>query len=200
MKRIGMFGGTFNPPHNAHHRLALEAVRACALDEVIIMPTFMPPHKDSESLLSGDARMELCRRTFTESCFSFSDYELKKGGKSYTVETMRYLNSLYPDDKLFLIVGSDMLLSFDRWYCWREILSLSSLIVLSRDDSISVQSLTQYAKERLHLDESDVYILDCQPQILSSTAIRSMLQNGEDVSECLSDAALQLILEKGYYL
>ncbi len=199
MKRIGVFGGTFNPPHVAHHRLALEAVRQCALDEVIIMPTFLPPHKQSEMLLPGEARMDLCRLTFTENIFSFSDYELNKGGKSYTVETLRHLKTHYLDDRLFLIVGSDMLLSFDRWYCWQEILSLCTLIVLSRESSVSVEALTAFAKERLRLSDGDFYVLQSLPQELSSTLIRSMLHNGEDVSSCLSAGALRLISEKGYY-
>lgn len=199
MRRIGVFGGTFNPPHTAHHRLALEAVRECALDEVFIMPTFLPPHKDADALLPGEDRMELCRRTFTEPCFSFSDYELSKGGRSYTVETLRYLKALYPDDSFYLIIGSDMLLSFDQWYCWQEILSLCSLIVLSRETSISEEELLTYAKERLQLSETDIHVLHCMPQTLSSTAIRTMLRNGEDVSGLLSEDALRLIREKGFY-
>ena len=200
MRRIGVFGGTFNPPHVAHYRLALEAVRECALDEVIIMPTFLPPHKQTELLLPGEVRMELCKLTFTDRCFSFSDYELNQGGKSYTVKTLRHLKALYPGDRLFLIIGSDMLLSFDRWFRWQEILSLCTLIVLSRESSVSTNALTAFAKDRLQLSEGGFYILQCPPQELSSTQIRAMLHNGEDVSSFLIDDALQLILEKGYYL
>lgn len=199
MSRIGLFGGTFNPPHNAHHRLALEATQACALDKVIIMPTYLPPHKSATELLSGRDRLELCRRTFTEDCFSFSDYELNKGGKSYTVETLRHLKAQLPEDEFFLIVGSDMLLSFDRWYCWQEILTLCSLIVLSREEDISRQDLMDYAENTLHLAPEEFHVLTCPPQTLSSTQIRTMLQNGEDVSPFLSESALRLIKEKGYY-
>ena len=199
MRRIGIFGGTFNPPHVAHHRLALEAVRECALDEVIIMPTFLPPHKDADSLLPGEARLELCRCTFTEPCFSFSDYELNKGGRSYTVETLRHLKALYPDDLLFFIIGSDMLLSFDQWYCWNEILSMCSLIVLSRETSVSVEEMLAFAKDKRHLSETEIHVLHCLPQTLSSTAIRIMLRNGEDVSGLLTEDTLRLIREKGYY-
>ena len=199
MRRIGLFGGTFNPPHLAHRRLALEAVHACALDEVIIMPTFLPPHKEPSSLLSGDARMELCRCTFQESCFSFSDFELKKGGKSYTVETLRHLKTVYPSDRLFLIIGSDMLLTFDRWYCWKEILLLSTLIVLSREPSITEEMLCTYAHDALGLKDHEFHVLHCEPQTMSSTFIRTLLQNDEDASAFLTEDAHQLILEKGYY-
>lgn len=199
MSRIGLFGGTFNPPHLAHLRLATLAAEQYSLDEIIIMPTFLPPHKQASQLLSGEERMELCKCTFTSSVFSFSDFELKKGGKSYTVETLRHLKKSNPGDTLFLIVGSDMLLSFDRWYCWQEILQLSRLIVLSREDEITQSELSAYAERVLHLNRNEYDVLNCAPQTLSSTIIREKLQRGEDVSSFLTPKAYQRILEKGYY-
>ena len=199
MSRIGLFGGTFNPPHLAHLRLATLAAEQCSLDEIIIMPTFLPPHKQASQLLSGEERMELCKYTFTSSVFSFSDFELKKGGKSYTVETLRHLKGTNPGDTLFLIIGSDMLLSFDRWFCWQEILQLSRLIVLSREDEITQSELSAYAERVLHLNEEEYDVLNCAPQMLSSTEIREKLQRGEDVSSFLTPKAYQRILEKGYY-
>ena len=199
MKRVGLFGGTFNPPHLAHLRLATLAAEQCALDEIIIMPTFLPPHKQALQLLSGEERMELCRRTFTSSVFTFSDFELKKGGKSYTVETLRHLKETNPGDELFLIIGSDMLLSFDRWYCWQEILQLCRLIVLSREDEITQGELSAFAENVLQLDPNAYDVLNCAPQTLSSTMIREKLQRGEDVSSYLTPKAYQRIIEKGYY-
>ena len=199
MKRVGIFGGTFNPPHEAHHRLAMEAVRSCALDEVIVVPTFLPPHKQTKTLLPGEARLELCKFTFTEPIFSFSDFELNKGGKSYTVETLRHFKAERPDELLFLILGSDMLLSFDRWYCWQEILSLCSLIVLTREHDITNEKLASYAREVLHLRNNAYHILQSPAQELSSTEIRALLRQGADVSRFLAQRAYQRILEKGYY-
>ena len=200
MRRIGVFGGTFNPPHIGHLRLAEAALDQASLDMVLIMPANIPPHKAAPDLLVAADRLALCRRTFADPRFVISDLELRRTGKSYTVDTMRSLKAAYPDDQLFLIIGSDMLLSFDRWYLAREILSLCTLLVLSREDEISPQTLRDYANDTLLLTEGEGYrILELRPMELSSTFIREAIKNGCDVSEYLTDAADAYIKEKGLY-
>jgi nicotinate-nucleotide adenylyltransferase len=200
MRRIGLFGGTFNPPHVGHLRLATVAADAAALDMVILMPANVPPHKQAPDLASGEDRLALCRATFRDPRFIVSDMELRRKGKSYTVDTLRALQDCYPADRLFLIIGSDMLLSFDRWFCWQEILSLCSLLVLSREPSITPAMLRAYAVDTLGLTEEDFRILETEPLELSSTAIRAAIAAGEDASAALTDAAYAYIREKGLYL
>ena len=201
MRRIGLFGGTFNPPHLGHLRLAELAADEADLDLVIIMPASVPPHKVAPGLASGEDRMALCRRTFCDSRFVVSDMELRRDGKSYTVETVRTLQACYPGDRLFLIIGSDMLLSFDQWYRYDEILSLCSLLVLSREADISPEMLRDYAAERLKLQEGEGFqILETEPLELSSTMVRDRISKGEDVSDLLAADAYAYIKEKGLYL
>ena len=201
MKRIGLFGGTFNPPHLGHLHLATQALRQAKLDEIIIMPSYIPPHKAAEDLISGSVRLTLCGLTFADTRFRISDLELRRGGKSYTVDTLHTLRDHYPHDELYLIIGSDMLLSFDRWYQYEEILSLCSLLVLSRESEISPDTLRQYAVHTLSLTEGIGFsILETAPIVLSSTQIRSAIAAGEDVSTMLTDEAYDYIKEKGLYL
>lgn len=201
MRRIGLFGGTFNPPHVGHLRLASLAADAAQLDMVIIMPASVPPHKEAPGLATGEDRIALCRRTFTDPRFIVSDMELRRAGKSYTVETLRALHDCYPKDKLYLIIGSDMLLSFDRWFCWEEILSLCSLLVLSRENDLSPQMLRDYASQTLGLTEDEGFrILETAPLELSSTMIRERITKGEDAAAFLTPQAYAYIKEKGLYL
>lgn len=195
-----MFGGTFNPPHIGHLRLARAAKAQVQLDMVLIMPASIPPHKEAPDLVDSADRLALCRRTFTDPGFVISDLELHRTGKSYTVDTIRALKECYPDDQLFLIIGSDMLLSFDRWYQAAEILSLCSLLVLSREDDISPQVLRAYANETLGLTEGVGYhVLTLEPMVLSSTEIRNTLKTGGDASAFLTEQACAYIKEKGLY-
>lgn len=133
--RLGIFGGTFNPPHNGHVRLARAAMRELRLDKLLIIPSCVPPHKIAAKLASGEDRLEMCRIAFGgDPKVEVSSMELDRKGRSYTVDTLRELKAAYPDSELFFIVGSDMLESFDSWYMWKEILSLSVLCAASREE------------------------------------------------------------------
>ena len=156
--RIGIFGGTFNPPHKGHKRMALEMMRAASLDKILIIPTFTPPHKTAPELAGTEDRMKMCELLFSEDCFEVSGIEIRREGKSYTVDTVSELKKLYPDDELFLIIGSDMLLTFHEWRKPFEILSMVTLCVATRENEIAPEVLSAYAKETLKLSEGD-YIL-----------------------------------------
>ena len=101
MSRIGVFGGTFNPPHLGHLRLAQAAKAQCALDTVLIMPANIPPHKQAHDLVAGDDRLALCRLTFADEGFVVSDLELRRTGKSISPETLR----MYANETLGLTEG-----------------------------------------------------------------------------------------------
>ena len=127
--KIGVFGGTFNPVHLGHLNCLKSVAEQAGLDKMIVMPDRIPPHKQAEDLASSEDRLNMCRLAFADiPCVEISDWELKQEGKSYSVITLRHLKEIYPHDKLFFIMGSDMLLSFEEWYQYKEILSLSALI------------------------------------------------------------------------
>ncbi len=187
--RIGIFGGTFNPPHCGHKNLALELRDKARLDRIIIIPTFTPPHKEGKELASGEHRINMCRMMFSEDFFDVSDIEIKRQGKSYTYDTVTQLKEKYPDDELFLIIGSDMLLSFHKWYRYEDILSVVTLCVATRQDSISYGDLTSYAEKTLGLtdDSEDIIIADIEPCVCSSTDVRKQLSLGLDARFMVGD-------------
>ena len=135
--RIAVFGGTFNPPHLGHMAAAEACIEALSLDRLILMPTRVPPHKD---LPAGSAtpeqRLEMCRIAAVQipRC-EVSDLELRREGLSYTADTVEELAAHYPGDTLWLVMGTDMLLSFDRWREPERILRYARLAVAARDEN-----------------------------------------------------------------
>lgn len=201
MSNIGFFGGTFNPPHLAHKRLALQMKEEAHLDKILVVPTFVPPHKAAPSLAPGEDRLKMCRLLFDEDCFCFSDMELKRQGKSYSIDTLTELKKLYPDDKLFMIIGSDMLLSFHQWYRYRDILALVTLCTASRDGKEGTQKLAAYALDVLGLDaeKGEIIISELPPIVLSSTQIRALLADGYSAEEVLGEDVSDYIKMRGLY-
>lgn len=190
--KIGVFGGTFNPPHNGHVRLAKAAADELKLDKLLVIPSCIPPHKIAAKLADGQERLEMCRLAFgCDPRFEVSPMELERGSRSYTVETLRELKALYPDSELYFIVGSDMLESFDKWYLWQEILSLSVLCAASREEGYN-PDLSRFGKlaERIK-------IITLDPLEVSSTQIRNSA--GEVSSELLDPKVAAYIREHGLY-
>ena len=190
--KIGVFGGTFNPPHNGHVRLAKAAADELKLDKLLVIPSCIPPHKIAAKLADGQERLEMCRLAFgCDPRFEVSPMELERGSRSYTVETLRELKALYPDSELYFIVGSDMLESFDIWDLWQEILSLSVLCAASRDEGYS-PDLSRFGKlaERIK-------IITLDPLEVSSTQIRNSA--GEVSPELLDPKVAAYIREHGLY-
>lgn len=174
MERIGIYGGTFNPPHVGHIRGAEYAIRALQLQKLLLIPSCVAPHKDipvgsptpaqrAEMLnLAKGERMEVC------------EIELNRGGTSYTYETVEALAEQYPDKELVLIIGTDMFLSFLTWKQPQRILDKVSLGVLYRGDR---NELAQIADQKKALEEQGtvVYLIENPVTAISSTQLRRML-------------------------
>lgn len=201
--RIGIFGGTFNPPHKGHKKLALEIKEKADLDRIIIIPTFTPPHKEGKDLASGEHRIKMCEIMFTEDFFTVSDMEIKRQGKSFTYDTLLELKKTFPNDELFLIIGSDMLLSFHTWFRYDDILSMVTLCVATREDKVDYDELLAYSKNVLELGESEIIIADIEPYECSSTDVRKQLSLGLDAAfmtgrEIYNYVRLNLLYESLY--
>ncbi len=131
--RIGIFGGTFNPPHLGHMLLAQAAAEGANLDRLIFMPCAVPPHKAGMKIPDGEHRYNMVKLAIQGNPrFELSDMELEAGGKSYTVKTLESLEILYPDDLLCLIVGADSLCDMEQWFCPGEIFKRAEIIVAHR--------------------------------------------------------------------
>ncbi len=132
MKKIGILGGTFNPLHNGHMYMAYESKEVLGLDEIILMPNFIPPHKDANERDPSDA-LEMLERVFSaRKGFKISTYELDKKGYSYTYETLAYFTKNFPDDEFYFIIGEDSYVNFSTWKNPKTILEMVTLVVLHR--------------------------------------------------------------------
>jgi nicotinate-nucleotide adenylyltransferase len=132
--RIGILGGTFNPPHLGHLICAQEAYLQLGLDRVTLIPARVPPHKPVEDEPGAEHRLELCRLAVRgdEDRFEVSDLEIARDGPSYTVDTLEELHSSAPDHELFLIVGGDIAAGLPNWHEPERVLSLATLAVAKR--------------------------------------------------------------------
>ena len=133
--KIGVFGGTFNPIHQGHLSLATQFADRLGLDRVLLIPTAIPPDKSAQDLAPAEHRLNLCRLAAkTDPRFVPCDLELRREGPSYTVMTLRELRNAYPkEDEFFLLMGSDMFLTFESWYMAGEIALLCTLCGGARD-------------------------------------------------------------------
>lgn len=197
MSRIALFGGSFNPIHNGHLHLAQTVYEQCGLDRMLLMPSGTAPHKSSAAYAPAADRLAMCRLAAEPyPWLEVSDYELTKPGKSYTVETLRYLHSRFPEDALFLLTGSDMLLSFDSWYCWQEILTLAGLLCVSRGTE-SEDVLRQKAAELSPYGQ--VTVVHTKPLPMSSSQIRHKIELCRKFSCYLPENVVQYIMLHGLY-
>ena len=143
--KIGIFGGTFNPPHKGHVRLVEDFTKRLDLDKVFIIPDKRPVHKTWEDLIIDDMRYDMCCLAFKEPQYEVSRMEIDRYSDSYTVYTLMTLKEKYPDDDFYLIIGSDMFLMFHKWYKHQIIMDNCTLCVASRCDEESIYALRSYA-------------------------------------------------------
>lgn len=194
---IGVFGGAFNPVHNGHMHLAEVYFKRLQLDKLIFIPTAKPPHKTDEHLVSGDDRVNMLRLATENKPYEISTLEFERDGKSYTYDTLLELKKLYPNDRLFLIIGADQFFYFDKWYRYKDILSMAVLCTSAREDESEKKALKAHAEK---LGITDRFYLSSAPVLtVSSSEIRDKISQGKDVSSLLPKKVLNYILEKGLY-
>ena len=202
--KIGIFGGTFNPPHNGHVRLVTDFADRLGLDKVFIVPCKRPVHKTWDDLIMDDMRYDMCALAFTDKRFEVSRIEIDRYSDSFTVYTLMQLKEQYPDDEFYLIIGSDMFLCFHKWYKHRIIMDNCTLCVASRDDEDSIYALRSYAfsQFRIYIKEIEgrgIIISPMKPFKASSSEIRSIIKSGNDASEFLTAEVYDYIKKRGLY-
>lgn len=198
--KIGIFGGTFNPPHLAHLNIANDFLERLNLDKVVVIPTFQPPHKQAKCLADSEDRIEMCKLLFDDEKFFVSDIEVERQGKSYTYDTLCQMEELYKDSKFYLIIGSDMLLSFHLWYRYENILKKATLCVLTREKDIDNHHMKRYAREVLSLGENEIIFSSLPAYEMSSTQVRDALFAGENPIEYVGEKVSAYIEKKGLYM
>ncbi len=196
--KIGIYGGTFNPPHAGHIKAAGDAVKALAFDKLLVIPTATPPHKDLPAgTATAEQRLEMARLAFgkvdkAEVC----DIELSRGGRSYTVDTVMALREKYPEDELWLIMGGDMFFSLESWYRFDVLLSEVGFAVADRADES--EKLRNYVEFMRHEWAATVEFIPERPVEVSSTELRQRLENAEG-RELLSPEVYDYIVKNRLY-
>ncbi len=202
--KIGLYGGTFSPPHNGHRMIAEEFVRQCELDLLLIMPASVPPHKAIKSDDDPEMRLEMARLAFSDVQNAVvSRLELDRVGKSYTFDTLTALNALYgldpSENRISMLCGTDMFLTLDKWYRGEEIFGLADIVYAPRGDAGESEKLAEKAGFYESAYGAHVKKLDIVPYPISSSEIREMLTSEKDVREHISENVLALIRKKGLY-
>ncbi|GIP55415.1 MULTISPECIES: nicotinate-nucleotide adenylyltransferase [Paenibacillus] len=193
MKRIGIMGGAFDPIHLGH-LLAAEAAREQhALEEVWFMPSHIPPHKHQAGV-SGEQRLAMVEAaTHSHPAFKPLDIELRRGGVSYTVDTIKALRKQHPELELFFIIGADMVNYLPKWEGIEELTGMLTFIGLQRPGSfLELDALPPYIQESVLL--ADMPLVD-----ISSSLIRKRIANGLSVRYMVPEAVYEYIVRSGLY-
>jgi nicotinate-nucleotide adenylyltransferase len=195
--RVGILGGTFNPPHIGHLASARAALEQLQLGRVVLVPARVPPHKAVECEPGPEHRFEMCRLTAAAGeRIEVSRVELDREGPSYTVDTLRWLHEKALDDELTLIVGSDMAVDLPRWRDPEEILRLASLAVAARAGAERETVRRSLAVLR---GAERVAFLDMQEVDVSSSLVRERVARGLEIKGLVADGVAEYIEDHGLY-
>ncbi len=197
---IGIYGGTFNPPHMGHIRAARAFLDACALDVLYILPTAVPPHKEAMAGDDPEKRLAMCRLAFAglDERTVVSDYEQTRGGKSYTVLTLEHFRA--QSENLFLLCGTDMFLTLDTWFRGDDILRMANICCLAReDDPAASAKIAEKARSYRERFGTHIILPSFTPLPISSTAVRAMAKEGQPLDGVVSASVLAYMKEHKLY-
>jgi nicotinate-nucleotide adenylyltransferase len=221
--RFGLFGGTFNPVHLGHLRAALEVKEGFELEEIILIPAALPPHKLPLELVDAADRLHMLNLALKDAAsgLSVSDVELKRSGPSYTIDTVKHFKSALPEkSQIYLVIGLDAFLEIDSWKSYEALLELVPIIVMNRpttdgrlnsggwelmDDYLKSGISGDYKFSELHSSyraggRKPIYIFEVTALDISSTRIRSLIKEGRSIKYLVPPKAAEFINSRGLYL
>ena len=206
-KAIGIFGGTFDPVHHGHLRSALEVAQQLELDQIRLIPSASPPHREQPRATAQQRLMMLHLAIKNSSQFVVDDRELHRDGLSYTVDTLLSLREEFVENPLYLIVGTDAFSALQTWHNWRQLIKLSHIVVVSRPgEDLSLPESLEFWYQRHLATEADrdliagkIWPVTVTQLAISATAIRESIANNESPEFLLPDAVLRLIEQTGLY-
>lgn len=211
--KIGLMGGTFNPIHSAHLRIAEEARELCGLDRIFFIPAADPPHKPLAGETPFSRRCEMVRLAVADNpAFELSDIEGHRAGKSYSIDTLTVFKEKFPGASLFFIIGSDSFLEIGSWHRYADIFQVCSLIVVERPGFPAVRqietlpvaiqsdfSYTPAAQSVRHVSGQSVFFLRGCPLEISSTTIRHLIAAGRSITYLVPLAVESYIKDQRIY-
>jgi nicotinate-nucleotide adenylyltransferase len=195
--RTGILGGTFNPPHLGHLVAAQEAYRELDLDQVMLIPAGIPPHKPVDDEPGPQHRLELCRLAVgDDERFTVSDLELRRDGPSFTVDTLDILRSQSPADDLFLILGADIAAGLPKWHEPERVLELATVAIAKRRGT--AKAAVEDALAQVTGGERARFFQ--MPRIgISSTMVRRRVRAGQPIRYFVPDGVMHYIETHGLY-
>ena len=198
-ERIGLFGGTFAPPHNGHVRAVKTMLKNVRLDRLIIMPTAIPPHKVKVEGDTPKQRLEMCRAAFErlDDRIEISTYEIDKGGISYSVDTLEHLTE--KGRRIFLLCGGDMFKTLPTWYKAERIFELVTIVCVPRAKDEYDELRTLKSEYEIKYG-AKIRLIGTNPYEVSSTEIREKIANGEDYSKIIPDGVSEIIKREKLYI
>jgi len=210
VRKIGIFGGTFNPIHFGHLRVALECKQALSLDEMRMMICSQPPHREHPGVTALQRKAMLELATAGDSDLILDTREMDRSGLSYSIDTLVSLRSDFPDDALFMVIGSDSFQSLDSWHRWEELLDYCHIVIARRPDNLSDETspigitlqdhFITHSKSDIK-DKSGLLIPVVVSQLeISSTTIRGLIKQAKSPKYLLPDSVLHYIKENSLYL
>jgi len=190
--RLGVLGGTFDPPHVGHLIAARDVLDALGLDRLLLVPVGEPPHKPGGAVAPAEVRARMLEAAVAgDPRLGVSRVEVDRGGPSYTVETLRELRDAHPQDELHLVIGVDQLEVFDTWRAPEEVARLAKLVVMSREgrDPRQVAPGVRVPHQLVPVTRVD----------LSSSELRDRIARGRSIRHRVPDAVLRIIEEEHLY-
>lgn len=187
MKKIGILGGTFDPPHHGHLLIANEVLSALDLDEIWFMPNQEPPHKQKSESITNEDRLEMLKLAIEgNQNFRIQPIELEREGPSFTVDTMKIIRANYKDYQFFFIIGADMIEYLPKWHKIDELVQLVQFVGVERPE---------YSHDTIY----PIIYVDVPAMEVSSSIIRERLKKGKPVRYLLPDSVIHYIEEKHLY-
>jgi nicotinate-nucleotide adenylyltransferase len=204
---IGILGGTFDPIHFGHLRSALEVCEQLNLAHVRLIPSARPPHRNQPHATPQQRLMMLHLAMKNADSFIVDDRELQRDGISYSVDTLISLRQDFPDNPLFLLLGTDAFLGIQTWHKWQDLLELAHIVVIRRPDEILAMPMELNTWYQQHLAMADdakslagkIWPVTVTQLAISATAIRATVLEGKSPQFLLPDAVIQLISQLGLY-
>ncbi len=193
MSLTAIFGGTFNPFHKGHYEM-LKALNECeAVSKILVMPDKIPPHKEVDFLATDDDRFNMCKIAAADfNKAEVCDIEFKRQGKSFTYDTVKLLKEIFPNDNLAFVCGGDMLVYFDKWYKYEELMKMLPFIVFSRTSTENTEFLS--CIEKFKKMGMQIILMDNEISNISSTDFRNF-----PAANLLPEKIYNYIKERGLY-
>ena len=219
-RRIGLFGGTFNPIHSGHVQVARDVLQRYCLTAVEFIPSALPPHKTEGILAPAEDRYAMvCSALADEPALKVSDIEIRRSGPSYTIDTLHhFMDDRRHETHIFFMVGMDAFLEIHTWKSYRRLFELAAFIVMTRPETVKADQdmksvALQFAKERIsdgyalsgdgdrlvHPQKQVIHLASVRPLDISSSRIRDMIRKGRPIGQWVAPTVAAYIESKGLY-